>query len=71
MGEYSFCVFIGIVLLFLVFLWKFLPETKNKTYQDIYKLFNNEPESLDQKPIFKNGSLVSGIILKCLVKSSL
>lgn len=40
MGPYSFTVFIVILVLFGVYIWKYLPETKNKTYEELYRKFH-------------------------------
>ena len=39
MGPYSFTLFIAILILFGIYLWKMLPETKGKTYDDLYRHF--------------------------------
>jgi hypothetical protein len=37
MEEYCFLVFVGLLILFIVFALKFLPETKNKTLEEVQK----------------------------------
>ena len=37
--AYSFIVFIGTLTLFGVIIWFKLPETKNKSYEEIYRHF--------------------------------
>jgi hypothetical protein len=37
MDEYCFLVFVGLLILFIVFALKFLPETKNKTLEEVQK----------------------------------
>jgi hypothetical protein len=37
MNEYCFLVFVGLLILFIVFALKFLPETKNKTLEEVQK----------------------------------
>ncbi|KAL7080343.1 hypothetical protein ACQ4LE_000512 [Meloidogyne hapla] len=34
--EYSFFVFTALAALFILFLWKYMPETKNKTLMEVY-----------------------------------
>uniref|UniRef100_A0A914LBB1 Major facilitator superfamily (MFS) profile domain-containing protein n=1 Tax=Meloidogyne incognita TaxID=6306 RepID=A0A914LBB1_MELIC len=36
MHEFSFLVFTGLVGLFSLFIWKYVPETKNKTLMEVY-----------------------------------
>lgn len=48
-GAYSFLIFIFFLLVFGAFLWKFLPETKNKTYDEIYRIFNAEGKQPSKK----------------------
>jgi len=48
MGAYSFTVFIALLVLFGVYLFFKLPETKNKSYDEIYQLFQtNEAAHVD------------------------
>ncbi|XP_013394366.1 solute carrier family 2, facilitated glucose transporter member 1 isoform X1 [Lingula anatina] len=42
LGVYSFLPFSGLLLLCTIFLWKFLPETKNKTFDEIASLFTGK-----------------------------
>ena len=38
--AYSFLIFLGIVVVFLILVYAKLPETKDKTYEEISRLFN-------------------------------
>ncbi|XP_074655073.1 solute carrier family 2, facilitated glucose transporter member 1-like isoform X2 [Tubulanus polymorphus] len=40
MMQYVFLVFIAITVLFVICVWQLLPETKNKSYDEIYKEFH-------------------------------
>ena len=42
MGAYSFTIFIVFLVVFGIYIWKKLPETKNKTYEELYREFKIE-----------------------------
>ena len=42
MGPYSFTLFIAFLVVFGIYIWKKLPETKNKTYEELYREFRIE-----------------------------
>ena len=45
MKSFSFIPFIIILVLFGVLFWIKLPETKNKTFDEIYRIFQGKPDS--------------------------
>jgi sugar porter (SP) family MFS transporter len=57
MQAYSFTPFIAILILFWIFLFWKLPETKNKTYEEIYQIFQMEEEDELEKPETVGGRL--------------
>ena len=59
LGPYSFIVFIFIILGFGIFFYMKLPETKNRTYDDIFQIFNKSSQNGAQKNSHNNNSVVS------------
>ncbi|CAH1775421.1 unnamed protein product [Owenia fusiformis] len=48
-GPYSFLIFIGMLVGFGIFIFKFCPETKNKTFDEIARIFSIENFDLDDE----------------------
>ncbi|XP_013420984.1 solute carrier family 2, facilitated glucose transporter member 1 isoform X3 [Lingula anatina] len=46
MGPYSFIVFVALLLFFLILIWKFLPETKNKSFAEIAAHFGIKEDEM-------------------------
>ena len=40
MGVWVFAIFLGLQLAFIVYIWKFVPETKGKSIAEINALFS-------------------------------
>jgi len=43
LGAYSFLVFTAIIITFAVFFWLKLPETKNRSFDEIYRILGILP----------------------------
>ena len=59
MGPYSFTLFIGFLVVFGIYIWKKLPETKNKTYEELYREFRIENPDIAGSRLSLNRPMVS------------
>ncbi|OQR89007.1 hypothetical protein ACHHYP_06524 [Achlya hypogyna] len=49
LGDYAFFIFVGLLLVYIAFIYFKVPETARKTFDEIQKEFNIEPEHADEE----------------------
>ncbi|XP_063965728.1 solute carrier family 2, facilitated glucose transporter member 1-like [Lytechinus pictus] len=62
LGYYVFLIFAGFLAVFFFFTWKFVPETKNKSFEEISALFKSSKqdyESNGTKNVYEQGDLLA------------
>lgn len=59
MGPYAFLVFIACVVVFGIFMYFKLPETKNKTYEELYKHFKTGRPDVSPKLFLSNSAIIA------------
>jgi len=55
--DYCFVPFIVSLILFLIFLWRTLPETKNKSFDEIYEMLGAKDDEKEEA----NGNLIKAV----------
>ncbi|XP_030842993.1 solute carrier family 2, facilitated glucose transporter member 1 [Strongylocentrotus purpuratus] len=63
LGYYVFLIFAAFLVVFFLFTWKFVPETKNKSFEEISALFKSKSqrdhEANGTKNVYEQGGLLA------------